>query len=84
MSGCGEAASEEGEFEMTDAEELVLGDVLTDSLRKLTGVQQALWHVRDDSTEYPMCQMLAGVVAESVNAILEVVPEEWRVERLCY
>lgn len=62
---------------MTPEEELSLQDSLGINLLHLVGVQQALWHVRDDSTEYPMCHMLAETMSNSIKAIAEAMPEEW-------
>lgn len=63
---------------MTPEEELKLQDSLSSNLFHLVGVQQALWHVRDDSTEYPMCHMLAEAMSNSIKKIAEAMPEEWR------
>ena len=65
---------------MTEGEELRLQDALTSQLFLLTGVQQALWHVRSDSSEYPMFQVLSDAMLRSINAIKEAMPEEWRKE----
>ena len=48
---------------MTGEEELGMIDALNSSLDKMRGVEQALWHVRDESTDYEMCHMLAGVLS---------------------
>lgn len=67
---------------MTSEEELKLQDALTTSLFNLTGVQQALWHVREESSEYPMFQVLAESMSNNIKAIAEAMPEEWRKEIL--
>lgn len=65
---------------MDKKELLDLQDTIGNSLRGLSGVRQAMQNVRDDSTEYAMCQMLAGAVARNVDAIAGAVPKEWRSE----
>lgn len=65
---------------MTNEEELHLQDALNTNLFHLTGVQQALWHVREDSTEYPMCQMLAEAMSSSIKKIVQAMPEDWKGE----
>ena len=62
---------------MTGEEELGLIDALNSSLNKMRGVEQALWHVRDESTDYEMCHMLAGVLSECIGAVREAIPDEW-------
>lgn len=69
---------------MTPEEELCLQDSLDINLFHLVGVQQALWHVRDDSSEYPMCHMLAEAMSNSIKAIAIAMPEEWRKEYLFF
>ena len=63
---------------MTETEERRLRDALTTHLFFLTGVQQALWHVRQDSNEYPMFQVLAESMSNSLNTIMEAMPADWR------
>lgn len=62
---------------MTTEEELGLIDALNSSLNKIKGVEQALWHVGDESTDYEMCHMLAGVLSGCVGAVRDAVPDEW-------
>ena len=69
---------------VTPEEELCLQDALGTNLLHLIGVQQALWHVRDDSSEYPMCHMLAEAMSNSIKAIAIAMPEEWRKEYLFF
>ena len=63
---------------MTENEERKLQDALTTHLFFLTGVQQALWHVRQDSNEYPMFPVLAESMSNSIESIMEKMPEDWR------
>lgn len=63
---------------MSNEEELKLQDALTTSLFNLTGIQQALWHVREESSEYPMFQVLAESMSNNIKAIAEAMPEEWQ------
>lgn len=63
---------------MTNKEELKLQDALTTGLFNLTGIQQALWHVREESSEYPMFQVLAESLSNNIKVIVEAMPEEWR------
>ena len=65
---------------MTEGEELRLQDALTSQGFLLTGVPQAPWPVRSDSSEYPMFQVLSDAMLRSINAIKEAMPEEWRKE----
>ena len=58
-------------------DEFHLRDVLFCSLHNLTGVQQALGHVTDVSTDYEMCQMLSKVVHDELEKIRNAIPEEW-------
>lgn len=62
---------------MTESEEMMLAEALGNSLRGLTGVEQALGHVRDESTDYEMCQMLSGVVGSYVESIMDAMPKGW-------
>lgn len=62
---------------MDERELLILQDSIASSLRDLSGVRHALQNVRDDSTDYHLCQMLADVVSRNVDAIAGAVPEEW-------
>lgn len=62
---------------MTREEELGLIDVLNSSLSKIKGIEQALWHVGDESSDYEMCHMLAGVLSGCVGAVRDAVPDEW-------
>lgn len=63
---------------MSNEEELKLEDALSTNLFLMVGVQQALWHIREDSSEYPLCQVLAGSLSNSLRAIVEAMPEEWQ------
>lgn len=65
---------------MTKDEELRLQDALSANLFLLKGAQQALWHVREDCAEYPMCQLLAESIANNMKAIIEAMPSEWQEE----
>ena len=65
---------------MTPEEDLTLQDALSTNLFHMIGIQQALWHVREDSTEYPMCHMLAAALSNNVMAIIEAMPEDWSKE----
>ena len=47
------------------------------SIHNLTGVEQALGHVTDVSTDYDMCQMLGKVVHDEIEKIEGAIPEEW-------
>lgn len=62
---------------MTESEEMLMIEALSNGLRELTGVEQALGHVRDESTDYEMCQMLSGVVGSCVRSIVEAMPKGW-------
>ena len=54
-----------------------LRDALFSALHNLTGVEQALGHVTDVSTDYDMCQMLGKVVHDEIEKIEGAIPEEW-------
>lgn len=60
-----------------DKEMLELRDVLFSSLHALAGVEQALGHVTDVSTDYDMCQMLSRVVHDEIERIQGAIPNEW-------
>lgn len=62
---------------MTEAEEIALKDASSGALHALAGVAQALWHVRDESTDYEMCHMLAGVVDGVAESFAAAMPESW-------
>lgn len=55
----------------------ISSDALGNGLRGLTGVEQALGHVRDESTDYEMCQMLSSVVGSCVQSIMDAMPKGW-------
>lgn len=63
---------------MEESEELLLRDAVSGALHTLAGVAQALWHVRDESTDCEMCHMLAGVIDETRAGVIEAAPETWR------
>lgn len=63
---------------MEETEELVLRDTVSGAMHTLAGVAQALWHVREESTDYEMCHMLAGVVDDARLAVADAMPEAWR------
>lgn len=65
---------------MTDSEEMLLAEALGNGLRELAGVEQALGHVRDESTDYEMCQMLSGVDGSCVEYIMDAMPKRWIAE----
>lgn len=62
------------------SEEMLLAEALGNGLRGLTGVEQALGHVRDESTDYEMCQMLSDVVGSCVESIMDAMPKGWASE----
>lgn len=63
---------------MSEHEMMKLQDALVTHLFFLVGVQQALWHVRSESNEYPMLQVLSESMSNSISAIMEAMPAEWR------
>lgn len=69
---------DERRCEMEGSEELVLRDAISGALHTLAGVAQALWQVREESTDYELCHMLAGVVDGSRAGIIEAMPESWQ------
>ncbi len=54
-----------------------LRDALFSAIHNLTGVEQALGHVTDVSTDYDMCQMLSKVLHDEVEKIQDAIPEGW-------
>lgn len=60
-----------------NAETFELRDALFSTIHNLTGVEQALGHVTDVSTDYDMCQMLGKVVHDEIEKIEGAIPEEW-------
>lgn len=60
-----------------NTETFELRDALFSALHGLTGVEQALGHVTDVSTDYDMCQMLSKVVHDEIGKIRGAIPEEW-------
>lgn len=60
-----------------NAETFELRDALFSAIHNLTGVEQALGHVTDVSTDYDMCQMLGKVVHDEIEIIEGAIPEEW-------
>lgn len=69
---------------MNDEELLKLQDAIGDSLRTFAGVEQALGHVGDESTDYPMCQMLSGVIHSAIQDVFGALPEEWEREKFLF
>ena len=60
-----------------NAETFELRDAIYSAIHNLTGVEQALGHVTDVSTDYDMCQMLGKVVHDEIEKIEGAIPEEW-------
>ena len=60
-----------------NAETFELRDALFSAIHNITGVEQALGHVTDVSTDYDMCQMLGKVVHDEIEKIEGAIPEEW-------
>lgn len=60
-----------------DRETFELRDALFSALHGLSGVEQALGHVTDVSTDYGMCQMLSKVVHDEIEKIQDAIPEGW-------
>lgn len=62
---------------MNEEKELVLYDAVSGALHTLAGVAQALWQVREESTDCELCHMLGGVVDGVSRSIRDAFPEEW-------
>ena len=60
-----------------NAETFELRDALFSAIHNLTGVEQALGHVTDVSTDYDMCQMLSKVIHDEIEKIQGAIPDEW-------
>lgn len=60
-----------------NTETFELRDALFSAIRNLTGVEQALGHVTDVSTDYDMCQMLSKVLHDEIEKIQDAIPEGW-------
>ena len=58
-----------------NAETFELRDALFSAIHNRTGVEQALGHVTDVSTDYDMCQMLSKVLHDEVEKIQDAIPE---------
>ena len=54
-----------------------LRDALFSAIHNRTGVEQALGHVTDVSTDYDMCQMLSKVLHDEIEKIQDAIPEGW-------
>lgn len=46
-------------------------------------VEQALWHMRNESADYKMRHMLAGVLSECIGAVWDAVADEWAPQMTC-
>lgn len=62
---------------MDEREQLRLYDALIAALKTFTGVEQALGHVSDVSSDYEMCQTLSGVLHDEVERVREAFPKCW-------
>lgn len=67
---------------MEASEEVAFKDAVSGALHTLAGVAQALWHVRDESSDYEMCHMLARVVDETRADVADAMPGTWRSEKV--
>ena len=65
---------------MNDNEELVLRDEVYTTIMCLRGVSQALGHVRDESTDYEMCQILSNVLDAQGRQMISRSPASWQEE----
>lgn len=63
---------------------LNLQDRVGDALRVFAGVEQALGHVGEESTDYFMCQMLSNVMHEEIAKVFTVLPKDWKCETFTY
>lgn len=63
---------------MDGNEELRLYDCLTSAMTTFSGVEQALGHVSDVSTDYEMCQMLSGVMHAEIQKVGNALPDRWK------
>lgn len=52
--------------------------------RVFAGVEQALGHVTDESTDYYMCQMLRNVMHDEIDKVFAAHPEPWASEIFVY
>lgn len=68
---------EEGRCEMESSAEIAFKDSVSSALRTLAGVSQALWQVREESTDCEMCHMLADVVDRAARSVRDAMPEDW-------
>lgn len=62
---------------MDEREQLRLYDALVAALKSVTGVEQALGHVTDVSSDYEMCQTLSSVLHDEVERVREAFPKCW-------
>lgn len=69
---------------ISDEEQLILQDKLGDALRIFAGVEQALGHVGEESTDYCMCQMLSNVLHAEIAKVFAVLTEGWKCEAFVY
>lgn len=69
---------------MSEEQKLILQDKLGDALRVFAGVEQALGHVGDTSTDYYMCQMLSNVMHAEIAKVFAALPEGWECESFIY
>lgn len=69
---------------MNDNEMLKLQDKIGDALRVFAGIEQALGHVGEESTDYMMCQMLSNVMHTEIEKVFSALPESWECEAFIY
>lgn len=62
---------------MESSAEIAFKDAVSGALRTLAGVSQALWQVREESTDCEMCHMLADVVDGAARSVRDAMPEDW-------
>lgn len=65
---------------MDGNEELRLYDCLMSAMATFSGVEQALGHVSDVSTDYELCQMLSGVMHAEIQKVGNAFPDVWKKE----
>lgn len=78
--------SKEVEVERAVSDEvlLLLEDAISDALHTFAGVREALGHVRDESNDYDMCQMLGNVMDAEIQKVFEAIPKAWDLEPFLY
>lgn len=62
---------------MDKNEQLGLYDALVSAMKTFTGVEQALGHVTEVSTDYEMCQTLSGVLHSEIEKVRAAFPKCW-------